>query len=107
MPAKIYPRRARQVFLAEWREHYRLSQKQLAERLGCDVMTISRWELSKVAITTDALAALAEALGGDLMEPEDLYHHPDMPTPNQLLRGQPPEIQEQALSIIRAIRKVS
>lgn len=106
MPAKIYPKRPREVFLAEWRDHFGLSQKQLAERLGCDVMTVSRWELHKTAITTDALAALAEALGGDLMEPEDLYHHPDKPSPNQLLRGQSPDIQEQALSIIRAIRKV-
>lgn len=105
MPVKIYPRRVRRVYLAEWREHYSLSQKQLAERLGCDVMTVSRWELHKTAISTDALAALAEALGGDMMEPEDLYHHPDRPTPNQLLRGQPQEIQDQALSIIKAIRK--
>lgn len=95
----------RRVYLMEWREHYHLTQKQLAERLGCDVMTISRWELHKVAISTDALAALAEALGGDMMEPEDLYHHPDRPTPNQLLRDQSPAIQEQALSIIKAIRK--
>lgn len=105
MPVKIYPKRPRRVYLAEWREHYGLSQKQIAERLGCDVMTISRWELHKTAITTDALAALSEALGGALMEPEDLYHHPDQPSPNQLLRGQSAEIQEQALSIIRAIRK--
>jgi transcriptional regulator with XRE-family HTH domain len=105
MVVKIHPRRPRQVYLAEWREHYDLTQKQLAERLGCDVMTVSRWELHKVAISTDALAALAEALGGDLMEPEDLYHHPGKPTPNQLLRGQPIEIQEQAISIIKAIRK--
>src|SRR6185503_2595298 len=106
MVTKIHPRRPRRVFLAEWREHRGLTQKQLADRLGCDVMTVSRWELQKVAISTDALAALAEALSGD-MEPEDLYHDPEKPTPNQLLRGQPPEIQEQALSIIRAIRKVS
>jgi transcriptional regulator with XRE-family HTH domain len=106
MVVKIHPRRPRRVFLKEWREAKGFSQKQLAERLGCDVMTVSRWELHKVAISTDALAALAEALGGDLMEPEDLYHHPDNPTPNQLLRDQPPAIQEQALSIIRAIRKL-
>ncbi|HDA7260232.1 TPA: helix-turn-helix transcriptional regulator, partial [Staphylococcus aureus] len=81
MPAKIYPKRTRRVFLTEHREAKGLTQKQLAERLGCDVMTISRWELHKVAISTDALAALAEALGGDMMEPEDLYHHPDRPTP--------------------------
>lgn len=103
MVVKIHPRRPRPVYLVEWREHYGLTQKQLAERLGCDVMTVSRWELRKVAISTDALGALAEALGGDMMEPEDLYHHPDRPTPNQLLRNQPEAIQEQAISIIRAI----
>ncbi|EKS37791.1 helix-turn-helix domain-containing protein [Afipia clevelandensis] len=105
MVVKIHPRRPRRVYLAEHREARGLTQKQLAERLGCDVMTVSRWELQKVAISTDALAALSEALGGDLMEPEDLYHHPDRPTPNQLLRDQPAAIQEQALSIIKAIRK--
>lgn len=105
MPAKIYPRRPRKVFLAEWRDSKGLTQQQLADRLECDVMTISRWELGKVAISTDALAALVEKLGGDLMEPEDLYHHPDRPTPNQLLRDQPPEVIDSAMKMLMAIRK--
>ena len=105
MVVKIHPRRPRPVYLAEWREAKGFTQKQLAERLGCDVMTVSRWELRKVAISTDALAALAEALGGDLMEPEDLYHHPDKPTPNQLMRDQPAEVREQGLNLLRAIRR--
>jgi transcriptional regulator with XRE-family HTH domain len=105
MPAKIYPRRRRKVFLAEWRQAKSLSQKQLADRLESDVMTVSRWELGKTAISTDALAALAEALGGDLMEPEDLYHHPDEPTPNQLLRDQPADVVENAMRMLRAIRR--
>jgi transcriptional regulator with XRE-family HTH domain len=104
MVFKIYPRRPRRVFLKEWREAKGLTQKTLAERLGCDVMTVSRWELHKTAISTDALAALAEALGGN-MEPEDLYHHPDRPTPNQLMRDQPPDVQEQAMNLLRAIRR--
>jgi transcriptional regulator with XRE-family HTH domain len=105
MVAKIHPRRPRRVYLAEWREAKGLTQRQLADRLGCDVMTVSRWELHKVAISTDALAALAEALGGDIMEPEDLYHHPDQPTPNQLMRDQSPEVKEQAMNVLRAMRR--
>lgn len=105
MPAKIYPRRPRKVYLAEWRLSRGLSQKQLAERLESDVMTVSRWELGKTAISTDALAALAEALGGDLMEPEDLYHHPDQPSPNQLLRGQPAEVVDSAIRMLKALRR--
>jgi transcriptional regulator with XRE-family HTH domain len=77
MPTKIFPRRPRRVYLPEWREAKGLTQKQLADRIGTDVMTISRWENRRVAISTDTLTVLAEALGGDLMEPEDLYHHPD------------------------------
>jgi transcriptional regulator with XRE-family HTH domain len=105
MPAKIYPRRPRKVFLAEWREAKSLTQKQLADRIGTDVMTISRWENGRVAISTNTLAVLAEALGGDLMEPEDLYHHPDHPTPNQLLRDQPPDVVESAMKMLKAIRR--
>lgn len=93
------------MFLTEHREAKGLTQKQLAERLGCDVMTISRWELHKVAISTDALAALAEALGGDMMEPEDLYHHPDRPTPNQLMRELPEKDQDYVLRTIRGLLK--
>lgn len=105
MPAKIFPRRPRRVYLVEWREAKGLTQKQLAERIGTDVMTISRWENKRVAISTDTLAVLAEALGGDLMEPEDLYHHPDAPTPNQLLRDQPPDVIENAMKMLKAIRR--
>jgi transcriptional regulator with XRE-family HTH domain len=105
MPTKIFPRRPRRVYLPEWREAKSLTQKQLADRIGTDVMTISRWENHRVAISTDTLAVLAEALGGDLMEPEDLYHHPDQPTPNQLLRDQPPDVIESAMKMLRAIRR--
>lgn len=93
------------MFLREHREARGLSQKQLADRLECDVMTVSRWELGKTALSTDALSAISEALGGDQMEPEDLFHHPDAPTPNQLMRDQPPDVQAQALSLLRAIRR--
>ena len=79
MPARITPKREVKLYLAEWRKHRGLTQQQLAERLGCEVMTVSRWELHKIAVTTDTLAALAEALGDDL-EPLDLFSHPDGPT---------------------------
>lgn len=87
MPVRIGPKSGvrRRIFLAEWRENRGLTQEQLANRLETSGMTISRWELGKVLMNTDAMQAVAEALG---IEPEDLWHHPDKPTPNQLLRGQ-------------------
>jgi transcriptional regulator with XRE-family HTH domain len=78
MPARITPKREVRLYLAEWRKHRGLTQQQLAERLGCEVMTVSRWERHETAIATDTIAALAEVLGDDL-EPLDLFSHPDGP----------------------------
>lgn len=99
---RIGPRRPRKVFLAEWREARGLSQKRLGERLGVTDITVSRWETSRSLLSTNVLAAFAEALD---IEPQDLYQHPDQPSADALLRGQPQEIRDQAIAIIRAIRK--
>lgn len=104
MPVKIGPRRPRRIYLAEHREARGLTQEQLANRLETTAMTVSRWERRATTMTTGTLEAIAEALGGGL-EAEDLYHHPDTPTPNQLLRDQPPEVIESAMRMIRALRR--
>jgi transcriptional regulator with XRE-family HTH domain len=102
MPARIGPRRQRRLFIVEWRENRGLTQVQLAARLGTTDMTVSRWERGTVLLNTGVMSALADALG---IEPEDLYHHPDRPTPNSLLRDQPDEVIEQAIRLIKAIRR--
>lgn len=104
MPVKIGPRVPRKIYLAEYREKRGLTQEQLAARLETTAMTVSRWERRATAVSTDTLEAIAEALGSNL-QAEDLYHHPDEPSPNQLLRGQPPEVIESAMRMIRAIRR--
>lgn len=48
--------------------------------------------------------AVAEALR-DGMEGEDLYYHPDRPSPNMLLRDQSPEVVDQAIRLLKAIRR--
>jgi len=93
MPSKIGPRKAFVHYIAEHREAKGLTQDQLADRLGCDGMTVSRWENYKTRVDFPILAAIAEALYGDLAEAEDILHHPDEPTPNQLLRQLPQEDQ--------------
>lgn len=89
MPAKIGPKKAFIHFIAEHREAKGLTQKQLAERLGIDAMTVSRWERYETRVDFPILAAVAEALYGDMAEAEDILHHPDRPTANQLLRKLP------------------
>lgn len=100
--SRIGPRRPRRIYLVEWRDARGLTQKQLGDRLGVSDLTVSRWERGASLLSTDVLAAVAEALNA---EPTDLYRHPDQPSADALLRGQPIEIRDQAISIIRAIRK--
>lgn len=104
MPARIFPRRKLRLFIKEHREAAGLTQKQLAGRLGSTVsdVTVSRWETGERRPDLDALAAIAEAMGKD---PIDLYHHPDEPSADELLRGQPAEVKVEAFKIIRAIRR--
>jgi transcriptional regulator with XRE-family HTH domain len=102
MPTRIGPRKPLRLFIAEWREHRKLTQEQLAQRLGTSDVTISRWETRRRQPDLNAQAALAEALD---IEPFDLRRHPDQPSADALLRGQPTEVQEQAIKLIRAIMR--
>ena len=104
MPVRIGPRRPRKIYLAEWREELGLTQEQLAQRLGKTAMTVSRWERNETQMNKATMDAVAEALKGS-MEGEDLYYHPDRPSPNMLLRDQPPDIVDQAIKLIKAIRR--
>ena len=57
------PRSAFGERLAAAREHLGLSQMQLAERLGVSQKVITYWERNEVALRSEQLNAIAEALG--------------------------------------------
>ena len=63
---RIKPKRPIHVYLRQWREHYRLTQKQLGERLGVDSVTVGRWERQEAGVSLGVLQAIAEALDPDL-----------------------------------------
>jgi transcriptional regulator with XRE-family HTH domain len=105
MPVKIGPKKMLRHFIAEHLEKLGVSQRQLADRLGCDENTVSRWVNYKVKASPETLAAIAEALYGDLMEWEDMLHDPDEPTPNQLMRRLPADDQKAVLKMIRGLLK--
>lgn len=63
---RIRPKRPIHVYLRQWREHYRLTQKQLGERLGVDAVTVGRWERQEAGLSLGVLQAIAEALDPDL-----------------------------------------
>lgn len=90
------------LYIAEWRDDKGLTQQQLADRLGTSDVTISRWETGKRRPDDNARAAIAEALD---IQPLDLYRDPGQPSADALLRGQPPEVIDQAMKLIKAIRR--
>lgn len=100
MVTRIGPKKPFRLYIAEWREHRHLTQQQLADRLGTSDVTVSRWETRKRQPDLNAQAAIAEALD---IEPFDLRRHPDQPSADALLRGQPVEVKEQAIRLIKAL----
>lgn len=102
MPTRIGPKHPIRLFIAEWRESKGLTQQQLADRLGTSDVTVSRWETRKRLPDTDAQQAISEALGIDW---QDLFRHPDQPSADAMLRDQPPEVIDQAIRLIQAIRR--
>jgi len=99
MPPRIGLRKPVRLYLAEWRETKGLTQQQLADRLDTSDVTISRWETGKRRPDDDAKASIAWVLGIDIV---DLYRHPDRPTADALLRGQPDEVRDQGLRVLEA-----
>lgn len=108
---RIGPKRPRRIFLAEWRDHRGLTQKQLGERFDPIVsdMTISRWERAAAAgrrlpdtadMSTSVLAAVAEALN---CEPQDLYRPPSQPSADEMLRDASASDRARAIEVLRAV----
>jgi transcriptional regulator with XRE-family HTH domain len=93
MPSKIGPKKQFIHFITEHRLKFGLTMKKLAERLDTTEQTVWRWENYETRVDMPILAAVAEALYGDLAEAEDILHHPDRPTPNQLMRRLPKDDQ--------------
>jgi DNA-binding transcriptional regulator YiaG len=104
MPRRLSPHRQPRLYIAEWRVKRGLSRQRLADRLGTTNMTVSRWERGSVLVNTDVMAALADVLS---IEPEDLFRHPDQPSADALLRDAAPEVRDQAIAVIEALRRLS
>ncbi len=107
MVVRIGPSKPFTHFLKKWRQHKRLTQQQLADRLplsedgkatGKD--QISRWERSHRGMTMDVQAAVAEALD---ISPGDLFRDPDQPSADELLRSATPEQRRQAFAVIETL----
>lgn len=103
MVTRIGSKKPGRLYIAEWREAKGgLTQQALADRVGTTKGTISRWESGERDPPLSALYALGDALGVD---PGDLFHDPRRPSQAELLKQASPEEWQQALTVVRALRK--
>jgi transcriptional regulator with XRE-family HTH domain len=102
MVRRIGRRAPRRMFIREWREHRGLSQQQLADRLDTNKGAISKYENGKTRLDMVILADLAYALN---VNEEDLFHHPDEPSADALLRDAPASLRASTLAFIETLKR--
>lgn len=108
MTVRIGPKNLQSVhvYLAEWREHFRLTQQQLADRINTTAATVSRHERwprrGGREPTIGFLAAIAEAYSIPTI---DLLHPPAEVSLDALVRRAPADVRQQAIGIIEALLK--
>lgn len=104
MPVRIGPKKPIRVFLAAWREHQKLTQQEVADRIGPGGIhkgTVSRWENAKRAPSLNVLAAYAEAINRPI---SDLYRMPhDEPSLDAMVAEAPKDIRDKAADIVRTL----
>ena len=90
------------VFGREWIKHRDLTQERAADRMHVSKGTLSKLLNEQMEWTAKYLAALAHALD---VEIDDLFHHPDRPSPEQLLRDVLRDVSKDKLDeVIRVVR---
>lgn len=99
-------------FLPEWRNHFNLTQEQLAERIGTGKGQISKLETGAQRFNDKWIALCAEGLN---IEPGDLLRDPKaddvrsllLKAPEEIrdLLAAPEEVRERALKVISTLLK--
>lgn len=102
MVARIGPNKPIKVFLREWRQHFRLSQDELAARLNTSKATVSRKENQKRGYDVGYIAAVAEVLGREFTE---MFCDPARPTQADLLRDMPEPDRTRIVAFIETFKK--
>lgn len=100
MPTKIHStahRRPANVYLREWIDFRGLNQEQVAGRLDTSKSVVSKLVSGKQRYTQVWLERFAWALDCEVWQ---LYHPPEAPTADELLRDMEPEVRETAMKVL-------
>jgi transcriptional regulator with XRE-family HTH domain len=90
------------TYLKAWIDRLAVSQDELADRIGADQSTISRYLSGKRVISLPAAIAIADALG---IRDVDLYRHPDDESLDALVAGAPEDVRKAVARLVRAMTR--
>lgn len=85
---RIGPKKPVYWYLREWRDHFGLTQEQVAERMDTNKGQVAKLENRKQRMNDRWIAAYAHAFG---IPQARLLTHPDAPTVDDLLRDATPD----------------
>lgn len=102
-PRKVKSGLPTPVYLAIWRDHLRVKQDELAERIGVTAATISRWENEERRIALEDLHAYAKGLKIPVIW---LFRRPsERPSIDAMIAEEPDEVKDMATEIVETIIK--
>lgn len=102
MVTTIHKGARRRLFLKEHREAKKVSPEAMAGRLGITRESLYRQEREPWRINSSKQAQWADALG---IEPEALWRRPGAVSLDDMVKDEPPEVQEMAADIVRRLLK--
>jgi transcriptional regulator with XRE-family HTH domain len=89
-------------YISEWIAYRGLDQNRVAERMECEPGTLSKLINGKMRIDLSWLARIAAALD---VEPGALFHDPNRPTADELLKSLNPTDRARAFSFIEGLKR--
>jgi DNA-binding XRE family transcriptional regulator len=100
---RIGKRHPTRLYIREWiaAEAPHITQKTLAERMGCEPGTVSKLLNGKMDMTLEWLASFADALDKSV---PDLFRDPKAPTRDELLAAGTPEELRQAIDLLKIVK---
>jgi transcriptional regulator with XRE-family HTH domain len=100
MVPRIGRKQKSHLYIKEWMEARGLSDQKMADRIGVERPTITRWRTEQHRLNPEKIAAIAAALD---IEPAELWRPPHRPSVDALLRDADDATLQRAAEVVRLI----
>jgi transcriptional regulator with XRE-family HTH domain len=100
MVPRIGRKQRSHLYIEQWMEARGLSDQKMADRIGVERPTVTRWRRQQHRLNPEKIAAIAAALD---IEPAELWRPPSRPSVDALLRDADDDMLQRAAEVVRLI----